>query len=109
MEQSGEDAVKMAAHGVFLLINPEGGVRAWGWGAKVKGEKKTLKNKKLGRKAMLFTLITAYVLSIAFITLSGAHTYAKLISQEVEETISLKSSAASTRCLRRGGKWKPDV
>lgn len=28
VEQRGEDAVKMAAYGVFLLINPEGGVRA---------------------------------------------------------------------------------
>lgn len=34
VEQCGEDAVKMAAHGVSLLINPEGGVRAWGWGVK---------------------------------------------------------------------------
>lgn len=29
----------MAAHGVFLLINPEGGVRAWGWGNKNKTKK----------------------------------------------------------------------
>lgn len=34
VEQSGEDAVKMAAHGVFLLINPDGGVRVWGVGSK---------------------------------------------------------------------------
>lgn len=32
----GEDAVKMSAHGMFLLINPESGVRNWGWGAKNK-------------------------------------------------------------------------
>lgn len=36
MEQSGEDAVKMAAHVVFLLINPEGGVRALGVGSRKK-------------------------------------------------------------------------
>lgn len=27
--QMEEDAVKMSAHGVFMLINPEGGVDAW--------------------------------------------------------------------------------
>lgn len=36
VEQSGEDAVKITAHGVFLLINPEVDVRAWGWGVKTK-------------------------------------------------------------------------
>lgn len=47
VEQSGEDAVKIAAHGVFLPINPEVGVRAWGWGVKNKNSKK--------RKAVQFT------------------------------------------------------
>jgi len=51
-----------------------------GWGAK----KKTTKKKKNRRKAVQYTLITAYVLSITFITLCAAHTYAKLIAQEVE-------------------------
>lgn len=56
--RSGEDAVKMAAHGVFLLINHEGGVKAWGWGTKKKQMKK---KKKTWRKAVQFTLIAAYV------------------------------------------------
>lgn len=102
VEQSGGDAVKIAAHGVFLLINPEVGVRAWGWGVKNK-------NKKSWEKAVQFTLITAYVLSIVFITLCGVHTYVRLIAQEVKQTISLKSPAASIHCLRRRRKWKPDV
>ncbi len=96
----GEDAVKMAAHRVFLLINPEGGVRAWGLGAKEK--------QKPGESSAIHS-DSAYVLSVAFISLCGAHIYAKLIAQEVEWTISMKSLTASTHCLRGGGKWKPDV
>lgn len=70
----GEDAVKMAAHRV--PINLEGGVRARSCEAK----------NKRWKKAAQFTLITVYVLSVAFIALCGTHThtYAKLIAQEVE-------------------------
>ena len=75
VDQREEDAVKMAAHGLFLLINLEGGVRAWGWEAK----------NKPWRRAMRLTLITAYdVLDIVSIALCGAHIYAELIAQEVE-------------------------
>lgn len=73
------------------------------------GSEKKKKPFKNLEKAVQLTLITAYVLSIAFITLCGAHIYAKLIAQEVEWTISMKSLAASTHCLKGGGKWKPDV
>lgn len=62
----------MAARGV--PINLEGGVRAQSWEAK----------NKPWKKAVQFTLITVYVLRIAFIALCGTHTYAKVIAQEVE-------------------------
>lgn len=81
VELSGKDVVKMAAHSVLLLINLEGGVKAGrgGWGVA-----KRRREKKRRQKAVQFTLITTYVLSIAFIVLCGAHTYAKLIAQEVK-------------------------
>lgn len=102
-QRGGEDAVKMAAHGVFLLINPGGGVRAWEGG----GAGKKTKSKQAGIAVQL-TPITVCA-EDCFYFGAHTHTYAKLIAQEVEETISLKSPAASTHCLRRGGKWKPDV
>lgn len=46
--------------------------------------KKRERERNLEREAEQFSLITAYVLSIHFITLCAAHTYAKLIAQEVE-------------------------
>lgn len=102
VKQSWENAKKMAAHGVFLLINPEGGV---GFGEAVEGEKR--KNER--RKVLKSTLISASEPNISSRTVCGVHTHAKLIAQEVEQTIPLKSRTASIRCLLRGGKWKPDV
>lgn len=58
MELLGEDAVKRVAHGVFLLINPEGGVKAWGWSA--------TKKQKHQREAAQLPLMTPYVLRVAF-------------------------------------------
>lgn len=39
VKQHGEGTVKMAAHGVFLLINPEGGIKARGGELKKSQEK----------------------------------------------------------------------
>lgn len=94
--------MKMAAPGVFLLINSEGGVRFWG--AVGAG-----KRKSDGRKVLKSTLISASEPNISSRTVCGVHAHTKLIAQEVEQTIPLKSRTASIRCLIRGGKWKPDV
>lgn len=50
-QRGGEDAVKMAAHGVFLLINPGGGVRALRSGRVGCGVGKKQKEKKASRNS----------------------------------------------------------
>lgn len=97
--------MKMDAPGVFLLINSEGGVRFWG----AVGAVGAGKRKNDCRKVLKSTLISASEPNISSRTVCGVHTHAKLIAQEVEQTIPLKSRTASIRCLIRGGKWKPDV